>query len=89
MKNKIIVKINGTKSWLFENINKIGKPKGLSSRKKEITQLKLEIEKNILQDQFSCSVVSDSLLPYEPQDARPPCQSATPGVHLNPCPSGR
>ena len=39
MKNKIIVKINGTKSWLFENINKIGKPKGLSSRKKEITQL--------------------------------------------------
>ena len=31
--------------------------------------------------QFSRSVMSDSLLPHEPQHARPPCLSPTPGVH--------
>ena len=31
--------------------------------------------------QFSCSVMSDSLRPYESQHARPPCPSPTPGVH--------
>ena len=38
--------------------------------------------------QFSSihSVVSDSLQPQEPQHARPPCPSPTPGVHPNPCP---
>ena len=36
--------------------------------------------------QFSHSVVSDFLRPYEPQHARPPCPSPTPGVHPNPCP---
>ena len=36
--------------------------------------------------QFSCSGVSDSLWPREPQHARPPCPSPTPGVHPNPCP---
>ena len=39
--------------------------------------------------QFSCSVVSDSLRPHEPQHARPPCPSSPPGVHPNPCPSSR
>ena len=36
--------------------------------------------------QFSCSVVSYSLRPHEPQHARPPCPSPTPRVHPNPCP---
>ena len=36
--------------------------------------------------QLSCSVVSDSLRPHEPQHTRPPCLSPTPGVHSNPCP---
>ena len=31
--------------------------------------------------QFSYSVMSDSLQPQEPQQARPPCPSPTPGVH--------
>ena len=31
--------------------------------------------------QFSRSVVSNSLQPHEPQHARPPCPSPTPGVH--------
>ena len=35
---------------------------------------------------FSCSVVSNSLQPHEPQHARPPCLSPTLRVHLNPCP---
>ena len=36
--------------------------------------------------QFSHSVVSDSLHHHEPQHARLPCPSPTPGVHPNPCP---
>ena len=35
-----------------------------------------------LSAQFSCSVVFDSLRPYESQHARPPCPSPTPGVYL-------
>ena len=34
--------------------------------------------------QFSRSVVSNSLRPHEPQHARPPCPSPTPGVYPNP-----
>ena len=33
--------------------------------------------------------MSDSLRPHEPQQARPPCPSPTPGVHPNPCPLSR
>ena len=36
--------------------------------------------------QFSSSVMSDSLLPHEPQHARPLCLSPTPRAHPNPCP---
>ena len=36
--------------------------------------------------QFSCSVVSDSLRPHEPQNTMPPCPSPTPRIHQNPCP---
>ena len=36
--------------------------------------------------QFSRSVVSDSLRPHEPQQARPPCPSPTPRVYPNSCP---
>ena len=39
--------------------------------------------------QCSRSVVSDSLQPHEPQHAKPPCPSPTPGVHPNPCPLSR
>ena len=39
--------------------------------------------------QFSCSVISDSLLPHEPQHAGPPCPSPTPRVYPNPCPSSQ
>ena len=53
--------------------------------------LKLNIQKTktmasgpISSVQFSHSVVSDSLRLHEPQHARPPCSSPTPGVHPTP-----
>ena len=36
--------------------------------------------------QFSRSDMSDSLRPHEPQHARPPCPSPTPGVYPDSCP---
>ena len=42
--------------------------------------------------QFSCSVMSDSLWPHELQHTRPPCPSPTPptpGVYSNSCPLSR
>ena len=39
--------------------------------------------------QFSRSVMSDSLRPYELQHARPPCPSPTPGVHPDSRPSSQ
>ena len=39
--------------------------------------------------QFSCSVVSETLRPQEPQHSRPPCLSPAPGVHPNSCPSSQ
>ena len=37
-------------------------------------------------ESVSHSVVFDSLRPHDPQHARPPCPSQTPGIHPNPCP---
>ena len=39
--------------------------------------------------QLSCSVVSDSLWPYESQHARPSCPSPIPGVYPNSCRSSQ
>ena len=39
--------------------------------------------------QFSRSVVSDPLRPHEPQHARPPCPSPTPGLHSDSHPSSQ
>ena len=36
--------------------------------------------------QYSRSVMSNSLRSHEPQHARPPCPTPTPGVHPNSCP---
>ena len=44
---------------------------------------------NISRDQFSQSVMSDSLQPHELQHAKLPCPSPTPGVYSNSCPSSR
>ena len=42
-----------------------------------------------VQYQFSCSVMSDSLWPHEPQHARPPCPSPIPRAYPNSCPLSR
>ena len=47
------------------------------------------VQNDISSVQFSRSVVSDSLQPREPQHARPPCPSPTPGVYSDSCPSSR
>ena len=51
--------------------------------------LKNQFCNNISSVQFSCSVVSDSLLPHESQHARPPCPSPTPRVHPDSRPSNQ
>ena len=43
----------------------------------------------LVSQSIECSLVSDSLRPYELQHARPPCPSPTPGVHSNSRPSSR
>ena len=51
----------------------------------------MRINKNYLRiymcNQFSLSVVSDSLWPHESEHTRPPCPSPTPGVYPNSCAS--
>ena len=49
----------------------------------------IRLHVRFLVSQFSRSVMSDSLWPNEPQHARPPCPSPTPGVYSNSCPSSR
>ena len=44
-----IVKINKTKSWFFEKINKIDKPLAKLIKKKRIKSTKLEMKKERLQ----------------------------------------
>ena len=52
----------------------------------KINQKSSYVGKSFNSVQFIRSVVSNSLWPHEPQDARPPCPSSTPTVHPNLCP---
>jgi len=54
--------------------------------KLNIKKTKIMASSPISSVQLSCSVVSNSLRPHEPQHARPPCPSPTPRVHPNPGP---
>ena len=45
--------------------------------------------RKLYSNQFSCSVMSDSLQPHGLQHARPPCPSPSPGAYSNSCPSSR
>ena len=45
-----IVKINKTKSWFFEKINKIEKPQARFIKKKRIKSTKLEMKKEVTTD---------------------------------------
>ena len=57
--------------------------------KLNIQKTKIVVSGPISSVQFSHSIMSDSLQPHEPQHARPPCPSPTPGVHSNSRPSSR
>ena len=46
-------------------------------------------KEKLLSFQFSCSVMSNSLLPHGLQHTRPPCPSPTPGACSNSCPLSR
>ena len=61
----------------------------LSSYSIKETQIKTTVRYHYIPIQFSLSEMSNSLWPHEPQHARPPCPSPTPGVHPNPCPLSR
>ena len=57
--------------------------------KLSIQKIKIMTSGPINSVQFSHSVLSDSLRPYETQHARPPCLSPTPGVHSDSRPSSQ
>ena len=58
---------------------------GVLSFKTLRTELEIRLLIIFSSVQFSHSVVSDSLWPYDPQHARLPCSSPTPGVYPNSC----
>ena len=53
---------------------------------KEVKSILKKIKNRNNFGQFSHLVVSDSFWPNEPQHARPPCPSPTPGAYSNSCP---
>ena len=57
----------------------------LSVGKAQLSSLSLQSVFSSIQ--FSCSVMSNSLLPHGLQHTRLPCPSPTPGVYSNSCPS--
>ena len=63
--------------WQFRLLMKL-----MPYKKREGEKKKTILYKNSIQ--FSHSVVYNSLRPHEPQHARPPCPSPTPGVYPNP-----
>ena len=72
----------------LKGIYKIGAFKNLTlvNQKTQLIKNSLKLIDSV---QFSRSVVSDSLRPHEPQHARTPCPSPTPGVYPNSCPLSR
>ena len=76
-------KMKGTKKPLDESERGESEKVGL---KLNIQKTKIMASGPISSLQFSCSVLSDSLWPHEPQHARPPCPSPTAKVYANPCP---
>ena len=52
-----------------------------SKKKKLLLTSRSNMNHSVQFNQFSCSVMSDSLQPHESQHARPPCPSPTPRVH--------
>ena len=68
--------------WKHNNPKPLGHYKN-SAKRKVHSNTGLPQETSSVQ--FSCSVISHSFQPHEPQQAKPPCPSPTPRVHPNPC----
>ena len=60
-----------------------------SSQPRDLSLLRWQMDSLFRSDQISRSVVSNSLRPHESQHARPPCPSATPGIHWDSRPSSQ
>ena len=79
-------KIDTQKSLAFLYTNKEKSEGGIEETNQFTISTNIEIRRNQYSSvQFSHSVVSESLLPHELQQARPPCPSPIPGVHSNSC----
>ena len=74
-----------TSNHYFANKGLSSQGYGFSSGHVWMWELDVKVELN----QFSQSVVSDSLQPHELQHTRPPCSSPTPWVHPNSFPLNR
>ena len=75
-------------SWF--SLGRLNLSKNLSISSRLSILLPFVVHHSLLSvNQFSRSLVSDSLRPHELPQARPPCPSPTPGVHSNSCPSSR
>ena len=83
LKGHLILKFNLS----FINLSHMIRGSLLKSRLQNFSFFLLEV--SWISVQFGRSVVSNSLWPHEPQHARPPCPSPTPGVHPNSRPSSR
>ena len=94
-RDKIFASIKSHKNIKIIYFKKCSKCKEVENVKKIWIDISLKVRtvlkmlSIISSVQFSCSVVSDSLQPHEPQHARPPCPSPTPRVHPNPYPSSQ
>ena len=81
---------NAQKSLAFLYTNKEKSEGGIEETNQFTISTNIEIRRNQYSSvQFSHSVVSESLLPHELQQARPPCPSPAPGVHQNSCGSSQ
>ena len=85
---KVTFKYNVHKKWFSANVEKRTHLALLFTMSKITKEMCCKCQK-MDSVQFSHSVVSDSLRPHEWQHARPPCPSATPGVHSDSHPSSQ
>ena len=88
--SEFLVKLN----WFLPNSLSVSMGKSISPLLDHSDTYPVYLDDNYLRKkyfftncpQFTLSVVSDSLQPNEPQHARPPCPSPTPGVYRHSCP---